>query len=556
MKKLALIMTVILLMLTVTSCNSSSTASSPDSPSNKSSSPTSESQETSVPKPDPNKTYEVSYYSFWCGDLDDGSYVEKLIEENVGGIDIKVRKIGHQNTDQVNLMLSTNDMPDCGWFNFTPSYMQSQELIRTIPVEMVKEYMPNFIRQYDRVPIMYPLTLSPDNPDEFVCLSGIGDSLVNLHLPCDFYRYDWIKKLNIDLGDIKVEKLSDNIYIADKGVPTELFMTIMDGFVNNDPDGNGKKDTIGACVGAGSKEWMSAFDLIQGNSNVNGTATMWYADARYKETLKFMKTLYDRGLVDKEWATLPLQSIWEKINTGTAGYFQSGTNHVNSWASNRPPLALIEKEPTAELLMTPGLRSKSGHTYRMKSTSPQNGTFYINKDVSDDKLAKILQFEEYANFGKTLAAHWNGEENVDWKWDGDTPKKINVLAPGERGTQTFCQYMQVEKPWEWITYEPVFFAGAKYYDSSTEGIWNKDLIYSYKDDIKKKGSYGEIFADVGPTLNQIVDAYTMDCVLGKKDIDGTWDSYIKELEDAGYIKLQKALEETEIVEDTIKEYSK
>ena len=84
------------------------------------------------------ETPAVSYYAYWCGALEPDSYVERHVQD-MTGMDIQVRKVAHTDKEAVNLMLASGDMPDCGWFEHTVTQMTDEELIRGIPVEMVRD---------------------------------------------------------------------------------------------------------------------------------------------------------------------------------------------------------------------------------------------------------------------------------------------------------------------------------------------------------------------------------------------------------------------------------
>ena len=82
---------------------------------------------------------------------------------------------------------------------------------------------------------------------------GVTLQFVDYYLPGDFYRYDWIQNLGIDLG-VEVEQVADRVYAAADGIELSKFIEIMDAFVNNDPDGDGQANTYG----------VTAPDLRQG----------------------------------------------------------------------------------------------------------------------------------------------------------------------------------------------------------------------------------------------------------------------------------------------------
>ena len=220
------------------------------------------------------ETPAVSYYAYWCGALEPDSYVERHVQD-MTGMDIQVRKVAHTDKEAVNLMLASGDMPDCGWFEHTVTQMTDEELIRGIPVEMVRTYAPGYIELCDRFPILYALALDPDDPTQFLTLPGFYIGSVNEAPKCMYLRYDWLQKLGIDLG-VQVEKLSDQLYVADNGPSREVFEQILDGFVNGDPDGNGVDDTYGLV-----KDWAISLVPSQGilygtNMEVDGRPQEWF----------------------------------------------------------------------------------------------------------------------------------------------------------------------------------------------------------------------------------------------------------------------------------------
>ncbi|MDY3368718.1 hypothetical protein [Zhenhengia yiwuensis] len=501
---------------------------------------------------DPNKTYDISYYGWWCEEYKPGNHVEQLISDALN-INIEVPKLG--NDEAINLALASGDMPDCGWFGKSPEYMHDQELVRTIPVEMVKKYAPNFIKIYEENPVLYASTLNAEDNTQFDYLTGITLQFVDYYLPNDYYRYDWILDLGIDLG-VNVEQISDNIYVADDGITVDKFKEIMEKFVHNDPDGNGKADTVGVNAPSLTQgPFFSAFGFRGGVNNVDGKAVQWYATPGYKEYLKFFAQMYAEGLVDPEIIAENRNISWERVNKNEAGYWITSTNSLNSWAVERPPLSLIRNNPDVKILMTPGIKPEGGEVQASVASSPGYGNFYVNANVDDEKLAKILQFVDYCLFGETRASHFFGEEGVDWKWDGDMPVKINQLPSGEKGTWSFSQHGQDAEVTKWTSYEPMFEAGLKYWAKEANGSWMKFQHPNYKEDIRRETNYAELNAEYSGEISAYISTYRTECILGKKDVDATWDAYLAELDRLGYNEIMAELDKLDPLEDIIAEYS-
>ena len=192
----------------------------------------------------------------------------------------------------------------------------------------------------------------------------------------------------------------------------------------------------------------------------------------------------------------------------------------------------------------------------MTNSSPAYGYFYVNANVDDEKLARILQFVEYAIFGNGddsfKASLFYGEEGVDWEWGEDgKPVKINTLASGEKGTWTFSQHGQDEKVTQWTGEEEVFAAGGKYWSANQDGIWMKWQGVQYKEDIANETDFAAIKTEVNTDIEAYVKNYIAQSVLGQIDVDATWNDYLEELDRLGYNEMMSELDKVEPLEDMI-----
>lgn len=515
-------------------------------------------------EPDPNKTYDITYTGQWCySDYEDGSFAEKMIEDALN-INITVEKA--ETADTIDLLLASGEMPDCMWTERkTPSWMQEQELIRTIPRSMVEKYCPQILEYYEANPLIYKMVLNPENEDELICLAGLTFQFVDYYLPGDFYRYDWIENLGIDLG-VDVEQVSDRLYVASDGIELSKFIEIMDAFVNKDPDGNGQNDTLGAAAPdwgiSQIGQFYSAYGFTRDINDVDGRAEQSYAMEEYKEFLKGFQDLYARNLLDPEIISNDRTLAWDKVNTGTAGYWLSFTNTLNSWAMDRPPLTLLDRDPNAKILATPGLKPDGGQVQAVVNPTPAYGKFYVNANVDDEKLAKILEFFNYTIFGagdqETMAKLMFGEKDVDWKWDesGKIPVKINKLNSGDKGTWSFSQFGQTELVTKWVGEEELFQAGGKYWSKGQDGTWLKWQHRPYKADLANETGYEKIFQEISSDLDAYVASYRTQAILGQVDVDATWGDYLKELDRLGYNRMMDELEKIPSLEEMIGEYEK
>ena len=477
----------------------------------------------------------ISYWCYSTGDYAEETFNENFVEDALG-IEIVINTTPHTEGEAVNLMLAS-DMPDCGWFPKSTTWMYDQELARTIPVEMVREYCPGMIEQLDQYPIMWAQTLDPEDDTQFLCLPDMYNTYSDLYLWPIYLRYDWIEKLGIDLGDAQIEQITDQFYISDKPLTLDVFTEVLRGFVNGDPDGNGEADTEGLV-----KNWsdlMGAFGMISNNMDSgDGTPTVWYVDERCKDLLAYVRDLYAEGLIYEEIFTIGWGQDWELINNGKCGVETgAASNYLNSWAATRPPLTLLNgDDPSVKVLMIPGVASNDGEfvsaAYIGKGFGGSNGIFYVRDDVDDEKLATILKMVQFTCFPdsmETSAILHYGEEGVDWNWNEahDTP----IPTENPRKQIAWGLSTQIGDYWRWLTFEELFAKCTKYVVKDEGGLWLQYLKDQYVYDLYSETEMANISNEYSADWGNVRNNYFMGVIMGEKNLDSDWDAYIAELND-------------------------
>lgn len=155
-----------------------------------------------------------------------------------------------------------------------------------------------------------------------------------------YIRQDWLDKLGLK-------------------VPTtyDEFTNMLKAFVNNDPDGDGKADTIG----------LTAAGLIYGDSKQPSDATMYlpefyqgaspdfevkngkwvdgFTQSDTIEAFKRLQSAYKEGLIDKEIVTNTTSTCRDKWNAGKVGVFNYW---AGTWVANSED-AVKKSVPSAKL---------------------------------------------------------------------------------------------------------------------------------------------------------------------------------------------------------------
>ena len=501
----------------------------------------------------------LSYYAYFCGEHQEGSYIEKYVEEALD-LELDVRKVAHTDLEAVNLMVA-QDMPECGWYALTWDFMNDQEMVRTIPIDMVREYAPSLAAYMDENPVLWALATDAEDPTQLRYLPSLAQTTTQLYRKCYFLRYDWIQALGIDLG-INVEQVDERLYAGDKGLSMEKFIEVLDKFINNDPDGNGVADTVGYTYDY--TQLLSAFGIIDEIMEVDGKATQWFTHPNMKKMLLKVQEMYAAGLIYPEIFTTEIAQEREMMNNGVTGVLvSSNPNTLNSWANTRPPRTILDDPTsTATLLMIPGIADETGKTPRTGYFSDLSVEyFFVRWDVTDEKLATILKFYEWTNWNKDLdvmATLWYGEQGVNWEWNEDKtrPVQLKALANGEEDAQIFCRDTQVGTCWEWVVCEPQMMVGKDYFLKPADGMWNKEQVLPYKQDVFNVTNAAVIQNEYKADWEMIYKAYFMDVIMGQKNVEADWDAYIAELNDVGYADYLAEIEKAPVVTELLAELAK
>lgn len=157
-----------------------------------------------------------------------------------------------------------------------------------------------------------------------------------------YVRGDWLKKLGIDIPKNYNE-----------------FIDMLRKFANEDPDGNGKKDTI-PLTAAGLINSEFPMDIYLREFYQTATPDFVQKDGKWvdgmtepemKEALKRLQDAYQEGLIDKEIVTNKTSTCRDKFYSGKVGVF-------NYWAgqwNENLILNLTANVPEAEVTPIPAI---------------------------------------------------------------------------------------------------------------------------------------------------------------------------------------------------------
>jgi putative aldouronate transport system substrate-binding protein len=313
-------------------------------------------------------------------------------------------------------------------------------------------------------------------------------------------RKDWLDKLNLKMPETLDE-----------------FKTVLKAFVNNDPDGNGQKDTTGYSSYMGS---LSFFYNVYNDTNgawkeKDGKLVPIITEDASREALLYIKGLYDEGLISKDFSVLKLSNVNEAMNSGKAG--SAGYSMNNGWKFTQE---LRKTNPNANVVPLPYLKGPKGNKFTIATTGFY-GAFAIPKKVPEDKVKKILAFMDYgySTEGNTLANY--GVKDVHYtEADGMkmTTEKFNqdLLEGNFKG-------VWIQNSSDIVTVVPGITK--EFYELNKK-------VYAEREKAAPKnpaiGLFSEAHSKLMPEITKKVDDMRMKVILGQENIEA-YDAFIQKL---------------------------
>jgi putative aldouronate transport system substrate-binding protein len=316
------------------------------------------------------------------------------------GADFKVVNIDHQRYHELlNIKLAAGEIPDLVYLKeaSTLTTYVKQGVLAKIPIDALKKNAPDLYKALQ--------TYAP----EYLGMGMVNGSLYGIpavnpmnifHVPL-VYRADWMKKVGVAKTP---ETLAE-------------FESLMYKFANNDPDGNGKKDTYGL-----SKDGLMAvfgafglvpFDektdywLLEGGRVKNATVT-----PEAKQALALIAKWYKDGVLDPEFITGENQGGYNKLShafiKGRIGFSCRGNYYhwttagayslIDENGTRQPApafangLEITNANPDARIVFGNPLKGPAGKK-GIKRYNQLMNFFCIGKLAEKDpaKMAKILQ---------------------------------------------------------------------------------------------------------------------------------------------------------------------
>lgn len=464
-------------------------------------------------------------------EVNDDAEVVKMIEERFN-IDLKGWKVDSANYEEnLNIRFAAGEMPDVLVIANSADLQTYVEggIVAELPIEKIREKAPHYAKVAD------------ENDDgslwSTMMYEGKNYGVANPTKCYPFaliWRKDWLDNLGLE-------------------VPTTLeeYEEVLTAFVEQDPDGNGKKDTAAAAERAFASVF-GAFGLRVTSDSTpgflveemqlgeDGVPFFPYIRPEAKEALTVLNRWYEKGIIDKEFITGENHGGYEwlshsfmnnRIGLTSAQpihYLKASTDTTDedNWGLCMKELKGLN--PDAEIVFGPapiGPEGKSG----TEAWSMVGRLTCLTSNAAKDprKVDKFLEMLDayYADMEYAKLVNL-GIEGVHYKeteygpvriMDGVEAREEGVMQVDFGDTVTYVENVKA-KPNEYCN----SVVGNGYYRFNAPPVAE--------------------FSDVIATLDTMTEQAYFDIITGKKPID-YFDTFVEEFKAAGGETAEKAVQE-------------
>lgn len=194
------------------------------------------------------------------------------------------------------------------------------------------------------------------------------------------YRQDWAEKLGLS-----------------EPKSTDDLLNMMKAFTEQDPDGNGAKDTIGLTdrsdlVYGAFKTLSSYFGTPNNWGEVDGKLVPEFMTPAYMETMKYMKNLRDKGYINKDFPVTSKKDQQNMFITGKAGMYIGSMQDVKDLNEKA-----IKINPNLKFNVVNRIAGPDGQDHGIWSIAGFGSLVFFPKSTvkTEDDLKQILTFFDY-----------------------------------------------------------------------------------------------------------------------------------------------------------------
>ena len=314
----------------------------------------------------------------------------------------------------------------------------------------------------------------------------------------------------------------------------EEFIEVLRAFTEDDPDGNGKKDTFGwttAYAGTGNRGWngVQALATYLGAPNgwayTNGEVIPDFSTEAYFQALTYIKQIYDAGYMNKDFATISATDKNVYFDQGNCGIIFCTMDDINGRYEN-----LSSVESDCELTIMNLLAAEKGAPIYTNATSGFNGIVMFNK-FGDNAIETEEELRAILAFYDKLCTE-EGQELLNYGVEGVTYKvadgKRELIMDGEKTALSvkMGDIGQILPLAAYVRKDDDSEMQNTLYDAFESRVNNVVIDVS-------TNLTSETYAELGSTLDQIMMDVSVKYILGEIDESEYWAGYENWLNQGG-----------------------
>jgi len=473
---------------------------------------------------DPNKVLDITWFgSNVYGTLPkDGSIIQREIEKRYN-IRITNVPVDIFNDEQRNLMIATGfDFDVWSYYNLPVKKAVDTGLLRTLPDDLVNKYAPAFIKFYESA---WP------NWRDFVSVNGVlyGLPVYNESLRSPMaltLRTDWLRNVGVTTLPRTLDEL-ENILVR---------------FRENDPDGNGLRDTYGLTMFLPSSDLTVGLvpylfasygvNIKRWGVDTDGSPLSWAIQNEYRDALGKLREWWAKEIFDPELLVNSRNQNMERFARGiSGGYFYTdyaivpyGGNVGWSMLSRQRP----DLDPDTMFTHIPPVAGPKG-TYTVQYASPYwENSFNFGRKTSDEKVIRLLTlFNDMITDKDLFLLMYFGIEGVHF----DLSAAGNAVVRPEWNTdeaQTELGTLRFFNP-EFVIPDYLKYSYSDIQWRSWQAIKDYPVLPVYS----MSGLITDAENEYGAATDTIATEYFWKVVTGEWNINSTWNNYVSQWRAAG-----------------------
>ncbi|TBL80126.1 extracellular solute-binding protein [Paenibacillus thalictri] len=215
--------------------------------------------------------------------------------------------------------------------------------------------------------------------------------------------------------DVSIKMRKDWLDKFKLPMPTTLdeYTAALKTIVNGDPDGNGKKDTVGLIgqgflLADGDGSFLAAFGGLDPIYDKEGGLINKQLTPNYTSMVDYFRGLYTDGILSKDFSLIKQTQAEEMFNTGRAASYAR-----NIWRDYSFEQEIKKVQPEAQVISLPPMKGPGGLSIQL--STPFSGAFYISKKVPEQKVKQILDFFERTTTMEQTDYNYYGIEGVHYQ---------------------------------------------------------------------------------------------------------------------------------------------